>query len=77
MDEKCSGDWVDVLMASVDKYIAMETTDGCQREGKISGFRYREFKFNGKIVLVPDEIELNYDKNDRIPLIRIAFMDIT
>ena len=76
MDEQCTGEWIDVLMASVGKYMELETSDGLFRQGKITGFRFRDFQFDGHKVLVPTEVEINGDPNDRVPLDRISHIFI-
>jgi hypothetical protein len=69
--------WIDKLLASVNHYINLSTTDGIDRDGRISGFVMRSFVFNGQKIDVPTEIELNGDPNDKISLDRIASMDVT
>jgi hypothetical protein len=71
-----SGDWIVRLLTSVDSYANLVTTDGIERGGRITGFQLRSFIFNGKKIDVPTEIELNGDPNDRIPLDRIAQLDV-
>ncbi len=65
------GKWIDELINSEGEFMHLETTDGVNREGKISGFTYREFALNGEQVSFPVEIEVNGDPSDRIPLFRI------
>ena len=70
------GKWIDELIESVGEFVSLETVDGVMREGRISGFTYRSFIFNGDEVQLPIEIEVNGDPNDRIPIDRIATFDI-
>jgi hypothetical protein len=70
------GEWVDKLLASVDEYMRLETTDGVKREGRISGFTYKKFELDGDEVLWPIELEVNGDPTDRIPLARIGKINI-
>lgn len=71
-----AGKWIDEMLDSIGKFFVAETTDGINREGKITGFTYRSFKLNGKMVELPIEIEINGDPNDRLPLDRINHMSI-
>lgn len=66
------GEWVDVVMDSVGHHMYLETTDGINRRGKITGITCREFMFNGFKVEMPTEIEVNGDPSDRVPLDRLS-----
>ncbi len=68
--------WIDEMVDSVGEFMRLETSDGVQREGKITGFTYREFELNGKTVSFPIEVEVNGDPTDRIPLDRVDRMTI-
>ncbi len=68
--------WIGNLMNSIDSYATMITTDGIERGGRITGFQLRSFIYNGDTVDIPVEIELNGDPSDRIPLDRIAQLDV-
>jgi hypothetical protein len=70
------GNWIDKLVESVGEFMSLETTDGILREGRISGFTYRSFILNGDEVQLPIEIEVNGDPSDRIPIDRIAKIDL-
>lgn len=63
--------WIDALMDSVNQHFWLETTDGVEREGKVTGFGFRTFELNGETVEVPVEIEINNDSMDKIPLDRV------
>jgi hypothetical protein len=54
----------------------MRTTEGVERCGRISGFELRSFKFNGELVDIPSEIELNGDPYDRVPMDRLESIKI-
>lgn len=69
--------WIDTITNSIGKNVYLETTDGIRRSGRISGLTCRTMKFNGDKADLPTEIELNGDPNDRIPLDRVTWMDIT
>jgi len=64
--------WVDTLLEGVDCHFWLETTDGVEREGRISGFRFRNIEVNGEEVNWPIEIEINGDSMDTIPLDRVS-----
>jgi|WetSurMetagenome_2_1015567.scaffolds.fasta_scaffold205798_3 hypothetical protein len=66
------GKWVDDLVASVNRYVRLETSDGCVRQGKMTDFRVMDVEINGVKVGVLSEIELNGDRGDSIPLSRLA-----
>jgi len=68
--------WIDDLVNSVGCFMNLETTDGVERCGKITGYTFREFKLNDNLVQIPIEVEVNGDPIDRIPLDRILFMKI-
>jgi len=70
------GQWVDELDKAVGKYVSLETREGVFREGKISGIRMTEFKINGVVAEVPEEIELNGDIGDLVTVARILSIDI-
>lgn len=70
------GKLVDEIFNSIGRYIKLETSDGVNREGKITNFKTRKFTFNGRPVCLPDEIELNDDPQDSIKIDRIAKMSI-
>jgi hypothetical protein len=70
------GKWIEELINSVGEYIRLETSDGIQREGRISGFAMRHILFNEVDVDIPIEIELNGDPNDKVPLERINKINI-
>lgn len=69
--------WMIELIQSIDKYAYMETLDGIHREGRITGFTCRTFRYNGNDVDVPIEIEINGDPMDRIPIDRLAKINLT
>lgn len=69
---KTTGWWWDQLHNSVGKSISLETVDGACREGRLSGLRMTQTKFNGVDVDVLQELELNGDPTDCIPIDRIS-----
>lgn len=71
------GKWIDELIDSIDKFVWLETTDGLERQGKITGYSTRKFTLNGKTVHIPIDIELNGDTGDRVPLDRVARMKLS
>lgn len=71
-----AGTWIDTMVDSIGEFMRLETTDGVNREGKITGFTYRSFVLNGKKVEMPIEVEVNGDPSDRIPLDRVEKMTI-
>lgn len=64
--------WIDAIVEGIHKNFWLETTDGVEREGKITGFRTRSIEINGEMVYWPIEIEINNDSMDTIPLDRVA-----
>lgn len=68
---KKSGNWIERLVNSVDRNMNLETIEGVQRGGRISGFTFRKFWFNNREQHVPTEIEINGDPNDRVDVSRI------
>lgn len=66
--KKSMGAWVDTIWNATGKFIRMETTDGVNRAGKLSGFRTKVVKFNGEEQHVITELELNGDPSDCVPL---------
>lgn len=70
------GAWIDVLFASVDKFINLETSDGSRRSGRLSGFRTKVVLFNGAEHDVPTELELNGDPTDTVALAGIVSVRI-
>lgn len=70
------GNWIDRLVDSVGEFMSLETTDGLMREGRISGFTYRSLLLDGEEVQLPIEIEVNGDPSDRIPIDRIAKINL-
>lgn len=63
--------WIDTLTEGVGEHFWLETTDGVEREGRISGFGVRTVEVNGQEVDLPVEIEVNSDAMDKIPLDRV------
>ncbi len=74
--KRVSGEWIDQMVAATGQYIRLETSDGIRREGRLSGLRTRELKWEGEAVLIPTEVELNGDPNDCVPLDRISIMEL-
>jgi hypothetical protein len=62
------GAWIDTVWNGTGKFVRLETTDGVQRSGKLSGFRTKVVKFNGEEQHVIIELELNGDPSDCVPL---------
>ncbi len=58
------------------KYVRLETAQGVDRSGKLSGLRTRPIKFNGETVDIPIELELNGDPTDTVPLHLISKLSI-
>lgn len=71
-----SGGWIDDLSNKVGQYISLETSDGIRREGRLSGLGTRSLKVFGKDQLIPTEVEINGDPQDRIPLDRIVTLSL-
>lgn len=73
---KTTGWWMDRIHASVGKFINLETVDGGVREGRLSGLRLITMTFNGTPVDVVQELELNGDPTDTIPVGRLSSIHI-
>ncbi len=74
---KPAGQWIDNLVEAVgSKYVRLETTEGVNRAGKLSGIRTRSILFNGTPCDIPIELELNGDPTDTVPIHRIAKLSI-
>lgn len=69
------GKWIDDLVNNQGQQLRLETTDGMDRAGRLSGLSSRQFQMNGQPVEILTEIELNGDPNDRIPIDRIAILE--
>ncbi len=70
------GLWIDELVHTIGQYIRLETTDGIVREGRMSGLQSRQLRWNGEPVEILTELELNGDPFDRVPLDRIAILEV-
>jgi len=74
---KPAGQWIDTIVDAVGKkYVRLETAQGVDRSGKLSGVRTRVIKFNGEDVDIPIELELNGDPTDTVPLNLITKLSI-
>lgn len=58
--------WNASIEELVGKFIHLETRDGSQREGKVTGTEYTRTKVNTKTFEMPKAIELNGDPSDKI-----------
>lgn len=63
--------WIDALVEGVGSHFWLETTDGVERQGRITGFGTRQIEVNGETVEWPETIEVNGDTMDAIPLDRV------
>lgn len=70
------GYWIDSLYTNIGCYLDLETTDGVRREGKLTSMTFRQFTMNNRKVNIPDEIEINGDPTDKIPISRIMNLNI-
>lgn len=66
------GAWIDTVANGVGKYVNLETSDGVQRGGRMTGIRWKKIKFNGKSVDIVHELELNGDPTDTVDIWRLA-----
>lgn len=73
---KSRGIWIDQLYAAAGRMVRLETTDGVQRSGRMSGLRSREIRYNGTVTEFVTEIELNGDPSDTVPLGSLVQLDI-
>jgi len=76
MSNKGAGEWVEKLLDSVGSFLTLETSEGIERSGRLSGFEMRQFTYNGSTVEFPTQIEINGDPMDQIPLERITKIEI-
>lgn len=70
--QRTTGWFIELLHDSTGKFINIETTDGLIREGRVSGLRLRSLMVNNVSVDFIEEIELNGDPTDCIPINRIG-----
>jgi hypothetical protein len=70
------GAWIDALFQAVGKNVHLETSDGIIREGRMSGLRTKDIKFNRKVQSVVTELELNGDPSDCVPLSVLSVIEI-
>jgi hypothetical protein len=70
------GQFIDELYAGTGRPCRLETIDGSVRNGRLSGLRTRVIKYNGFDQEIVEEVELNRDPSDTIPLSRIAILNI-
>ena len=74
---KPAGQWIETIVEAVGKkYVRLETAQGVDRSGKLSGIRTRAINFNGETVDIPIELELNGDPTDTVPLNIISKLSI-
>jgi hypothetical protein len=73
---KKMGKWIDTLFGSVGKFVHLETTDGVNREGKLTGLRTKTIKFNGTDQDVLMELELNGDPTDCVQLAAVVSLNL-
>ena len=76
MPKKNIGKWIDKIFGSVGKYVHMDTTDGIRRSGKLTGFRTKDINFNGEVVPLVTELELNGDPTDCVPVMVLESITI-
>lgn len=69
---RTTGWFIELLHESTGKFINIETTDSLIREGRVSGLRLKTIEVNTMQVDLIQEIELNGDPTDCVPLDRIA-----
>lgn len=70
------GQWIDDLHLAVGDFIRIETSEGINRGGKLSGIRNRKIEFNGLEQSIPVELELNGDPTDTVPISRLVKISI-
>lgn len=70
------GQWIDDLHSAVGDYIRIETFEGINRGGKLSGIRTRTIEFNGEKQDVPTELELNGDPTDTVNISSLVKISI-
>jgi hypothetical protein len=67
--------WMEDIFANVGQFVRLETIDGVNREGRMSGLRLRQLELNGKTVEIITELELNGDPTDCVEIYRVAKLD--
>lgn len=70
------GAWIDQLYRAVGRMVRLETRDGVQRSGRMSGLRAQEIAYNGVKTEFVTEIEMNGDPSDTVPLSSLVQLDI-
>lgn len=68
--------WNASLDTLTHRFVHLETHDGSQREGKVTGIETASMKVNGKTITWPKAIELNGDPADKIDWSWIASMTV-
>ena len=70
------GAWIDRIHAAVGGYVNLETSDGIQRNGRLTGIRSNTIRMNGEAVTIISQMELNGDPTDLVDVWRLARIDI-
>ncbi len=61
----------------IGRCVALETTDGIMREGRITQIIERKFIMDGREVNIPTAVELNGDPTDHIEMVRLVKFELT
>jgi len=62
------------LRTIIGQNIYVETRDGVQRQGRVTGMEFNEMEFMGGVLALPQNLELNGDPMDRIEFSHIKLV---
>lgn len=66
------GSWINDVLGHVGNYVNLETRDGGQRGGRVTGVKSQGIYINGVRRELPVAVELNDDPGDAVELARIV-----
>lgn len=69
--DKTAGQAIDEMIGAVGGVVRIETVDGVNRPGKLTGVEMRSMTINGRSVDWPVGLQLNGDPGDVIPIANV------
>lgn len=66
--------WSIILDKLLGEEVMVETLEGIQRKGKLSGVKYQDLDLFGRKVQIPIAVELNEDPQEAMTLQQIRFI---
>lgn len=76
-DERPKFKWDVDLEPIIGRCVALETTDGIMREGRVTKIIERKFMLDEVEVNIPTAVELNGDPTDHIEMTRLVKFELT